>query len=554
MIQPLKNQNPTQLQKEVAKRRTFAIISHPDAGKTTLTEKLLLYSNAVDLAGAVRGRKSQRHATSDWMSIEQERGISITSTVLQFQYNNCYVNLLDTPGHQDFSEDTYRTLMAVDSAVMVLDAAKGIEAQTKKLFEVCRMRHIPILTFINKMDHVAREPLQLLDEIEKILGIPAVAINWPIGDGPTFQGVYDLQKDQVLRFNRTEHGQRKAPVTVSDVDDLALLQLLGKEAHSALREDVELLSIAGTSFDEKQYLAGDMTPVYFGSALNNFGVEPFLDALIQLAPPPQPRQLVDGDLAIPEQEDFSGFVFKIQANMNPKHRDSIAFMRICSGRFQKDMVVSHPRLGRNVRLTRPYQLFAQGRSSLEEAFPGDVLGLANPGLFTIGDSLSTGKLASFLPLPSFEPEFFALIRNKDTAKHKQFHKGIEQLVKEGAIQRLFALDDSQIHPLLAAVGKLQFEVVEARLKTEYNVEVEIEYLPYTGARRINADLQELAKISWPSGVMEVKDGNNQTVALFSSEWEIRRCIDKYPNITFQEFGFGVNNTWENKGDRNRPNR
>ena len=539
MTQQVDHHSITNLQREVARRRTFAIISHPDAGKTTLTEKLLLYSNAVELAGAVRGRKNQRHATSDWMAIEQDRGISISSAALQFEYNGYYINLLDTPGHQDFSEDTYRTLMAVDSAVMVVDAAKGIEAQTKKLFEVCRKRRIPILTFINKLDHPAREPLDLLDEIEKTLGIPTAAINWPIGDGPSFQGIYDLEKGQVLRFSRTEHGQRKSLVTVSDVDDPALLALLGESAHQTLQEDVELQTMAGGAFDKELFLAGELTPVYFGSALNNFGLEPFLEALIELAPPPKPRILSDEVTLVPESEDFSGFVFKIQANMNPKHRDSIAFMRICSGRFHKDMVVHHARLDRDIRLTRPYQLFAQDRVSLEEAFPGDVVGLANPGLFTIGDSLFTGKSMRFPPLPRFEPEFFALIRNKDTSKHKQFHKGVEQLEKEGAIQRFFPAYDSHVHPLLAAVGKLQFEVVEARLLSEYRVAVDIEFLPYIGARRVLCESQQLASIKYPSGVVCVEDRDKLPIVLFSSEWQGRRCSELNPDIVFAPFGIAA---------------
>ncbi len=527
-----------ELKAQVDRRRTFAIISHPDAGKTTLTEKLLLYSNAVDLAGSVRTRKNQRHATSDWMTMEQERGISITSTVLQFDYDGHTINLLDTPGHQDFSEDTYRTLIAVDSAVMVLDAAKGIEAQTRKLFEVCRMRHIPILTFINKMDHMAREPLELLDEIEDILGIPAAAMNWPIGDGPTFQGVYDLINKRVLRFSRTEHGQRKAPLTVSDVDDPKLVEALGDKAHSTLREEIELLSVAGATFDEEQYRQGNMTPVYFGSALNNFGVEPFLQELIRLAPPPQPRQTIKETTIDPAQAAFSAFVFKIQANMNPKHRDSVAFVRICSGKFEKDMAVEHPRYPKGLRLTRPYQLFAKERVSLEEAYPGDVVGLANPGLFAIGDTLYTGTPVEFQPLPRFQPEFFAAVRNKDSSKHKQFHKGLDQLVREGAIQRLFRADQSHV-PLLAAVGELQFQVLEARLATEYNVQIEIEFLPYTAAKRIIGNAETLEKVAWPNRAMHVIDEEDNPVVLFGSEWELRFCRDKHAHldVRFEDLGF-----------------
>ena len=535
MAQPATQTQLSEIAAEAARRRTFAIISHPDAGKTTLTEKLLLYSNAVELAGSVRTRKNQRHAKSDWMAIEQERGISITSAALQFDYGGCRFNLLDTPGHQDFSEDTYRTLLAVDSAVMVLDAAKGIETQTKKLFEACRLRRIPILTFINKLDQPAQEPLHLLDEIEKLLGIPAVAQNWPIGDGPDFQGVFDIHSQQVLRFQRTAHGQHRADVIVRSIDDPQLDELLGSGPAATLRDDVELLTIAGEGFDKAQFLAGDMTPVYFGSALNNFGLEPFLEALLTLAPPPRPHRVEEGFLVAPEDPEFTAFVFKIQANMNPKHRDSIAFARVCSGKFEKDMSVQHPRLNRTIRLTRPYQLFAQDRTSLETAYPGDVVGLANPGLFTIGDSLSTGRTVTFPPIPSFEPEFFARIHNRDTAKHKQFHKGIEQLEKEGAIQRLTPENDPHVHPLLAAVGQLQFEVVEARLKSEYNVNVDLQYLPYTGAKRIQGSPEAIEAIQWPNGVVYAEDKQGRPVALYTSQWQMNRCVERNPDVRFRPF-------------------
>ncbi len=529
-----------QLQEEVQRRRTFAIISHPDAGKTTLTEKLLLYGNAVEMAGSVRTRKNHRHARSDWMAMEQERGISITSTVLQFEYQDCCINLLDTPGHEDFSEDTYRTLMAVDSAIMVIDAAKGIEPQTRKLFEVCRMRRIPILTFVNKMDHLAREPLELLDEIENVLGIPAAAMNWPIGDGPTFQGVYDLQAGQVLRFSRTEHSQHKAPLTVSDLGDPALLSALGDAAHAQLVEDIDLLQGAGMPFDPELYGAGKLTPVYFGSALNNFGVEPFLQELIRLAPPPQPRAAEDGSPVIPANEEFSAFVFKIQANMNPKHRDSVAFARICSGRFAKDMLVKHPRHKKGLRLSRPYQVFAQERVSLEEAYPGDVIALANPGLFAIGDTIYTGNRVEFQPLPRFQPELFAAVRNQDTSKHKQFHKGLEQLVREGAIQRLYPADESNV-PLLAAVGELQFQVLKARLRTEYNVEVELEFLSFTAAKRVLGRAEDIRQVKWPYRIMHAKDDDGTPVALFASQWDLRQCLERHAELDFrlEDLGFTV---------------
>ena len=528
----------TEISQEVAKRRTFAIISHPDAGKTTLTEKLLLYSGAVDLAGAVRTRKNQRHATSDWMAIEQERGISITSSVLQFEYGNCWFNLLDTPGHQDFSEDTYRTLMAVDSAVMVLDAAKGIEPQTRKLFDVCRMRRIPILTFINKLDHPSQHPLELLDEIEKVLKIEAVAMNWPIGDGADFQGVYDIAEARVLRFERTRHGQFRAPVNVRDIDDPQLVELLGEEACARLREEVELISIAGKGFDLESFLNGDATPVYFGSALNNFGVQPFLDALVSLSPPPGARKAGE-QIVNPDDPDFSGFIFKIQANMNPKHRDSVAFIRICSGTFTKDMSVDHPRLGRKIRLSRPYQLFAKERTTVAEAYPGDVIGLSNPGLFAIGDTVYTGRPVRFPPMPTFDPELFALLRNTDTSKYKQFHKGIDQLEREGAIQRFTRIDDLQLHPILGAVGQLQFDVVKTRLELEYGVDAIIEPLPYTIARRVDADEAIWQSMRWPSETLLVRDRNGDRVALFATQWQAQRCAENNPNARLTPLGHAV---------------
>ncbi len=365
------------LQQGVARRRTFAIISHPDAGKTTLTEKLLLYAGAVNQAGSVRARKNQRAATSDWMAMEQQRGISITSTVLQFEYKDCVFNLLDTPGHRDFSEDTYRTLMAADSAVMVLDSAKGIEPQTKKLFEVCRQSNLPILTFINKLDHVGRDPLELLDEIEQVLNLRVSPLNWPIGSGEAFQGVFDLQAQQVLLFERTVHSQYRAPVKVTDLADPLLAETIGERACQRLREDAELLAGAGAPFDREAFLAGTLTPVFFGSALNNFGVEPFLAALVALAPSPRPRESDRGWIA-PTSPAFSGIIFKIQANMDPQHRDTMAFLRVCSGRFEKDMLVHHPRLGRKVRMSRPHRLFARDRETVDEAYPGDVIGFSNP--------------------------------------------------------------------------------------------------------------------------------------------------------------------------------
>jgi len=520
------------LTREVARRRTFAIISHPDAGKTTLTEKLLLYTGAVDLAGSVRARRQQRSATSDWMAIEQERGISITSTVLQIDYQGYRLNLLDTPGHQDFSEDTYRTLMAVDSAIMVLDSAKGIEPQTKKLFEVCRLRQIPILTFINKLDHDGRDPLDLLDEIERVLDLRAAPMNWPIGRGPGFQGVYDLAGRAVLRFERTEHGRRRAPVQVGNLDDPLLARLLGDHAYAQLREDIDLLAGAGTVFDQAAFLAGAVTPVFFGSALNNFGVEPFLRALLQLAPPPAPRPSTQG-LVHPTDAAFSGFVFKIQANMDPKHRDQMAFLRVCSGRFHKDMLVHHPRLGRTIRMSRPHRLFARERDTIEEAFPGDVVGLSNPGLLEIGDTLCTGTPRSFMAIPRFPPERFALLRLRDTSRYKQFHAGLAQLEAEGVIQVLHAAYSQRREPMLAAVGELQFDVVQARLAAEYTVGVTIEPLALTCARWIEGNPSAIARVHWPTGSLVAQDRNHAPVVLFPNEWSLHYAINHYPNIRFR---------------------
>ncbi len=533
MTQELSTASTQRLDYEVARRRTFAIISHPDAGKTTLTEKLLLYVGAIDQAGAVRARKNQRHAVSDWMSIEQERGISITSTALQFEYQGYLCNLLDTPGHQDFSEDTYRTLMAVDSAIMVLDSAKGIEAQTKKLFEVCRRQNLPILTFINKLDHPGRDPLELLDEIESVLSIEPVPMNWPIGSGTDFQGVYDLERHQVLRFERTAHGRHRAPVTVGSLDDPRVAAMLGDTPYARLCEDAELVQMAGASFDRQRFLAGQLTPIYFGSALNNFGVERFLEALVGLAPEPQPRESSQGRIQ-PTQEAFTGFVFKIQANMDPKHRDRMAFLRVCSGRFEKDMAVYHPRLGRSIRMSRPHRLFAQDRETVEEAYPGDVIGLSNPGLFNIGDTVCTGQPMQFAPIPRFQPEHFGILRNMKLDKYKQFNKGVEQLQEEGVIQIFYALDAMRREPIVAAVGQLQFDVVVARMEAEYNVEAMVQPTEYTVARWVSGDEKKIDEVNWSSQCLRVRDQEERLVVLFNSAWQLNYYIERNPDLRFLE--------------------
>ncbi|HEY0144423.1 MAG TPA: peptide chain release factor 3 [Thermoanaerobaculia bacterium] len=524
-----------ELSREVARRRTFAIISHPDAGKTTLTEKLLLYGGAIEEAGSVRARKQQRHTTSDWMAMEQSRGISITSTVLQFEFEGAVLNLLDTPGHQDFSEDTYRTLAATDSAVMVLDGAKGIEPQTRKLFEVCRMRHIPILCFVNKLDQPAKDPFELLSEIERELKVSVVPMNWPIGDGPSFQGVYDLRNQQVLRFERTKHGASIAPVTVSGLDDPTLEDAIGPTAWQDLRDAAELLDGAGASFDRKQFEYGRVIPVFYGSAVNNFGVEPFLRAVIELAPPPSPRHAKqkgeDFELE-PTSDNFTGFVFKIQANMDKRHRDRLAFMRITSGVFEKDMPVQHARLKREVRMTRPHRLFARERETIERAYPGDVIGFVNPGLFQIGDAVSSAEPIEFDRIPRFAPEHFATLRAKQVTRQKQFQKGLEQLEEEGAMQVFTLHEGLRSEPILAVVGELQFEVLQSRLETEYNVETTLMQLPYKLARWVDRDIDEVARMTLPSKSRVATDSAGKAVVLFTSSWELEYAEKENPGVTF----------------------
>ena len=443
--------------------------------------------------------------------------------------------LLDTPGHRDFSEDTYRTLMAVDSAIMVLDSAKGIEAQTQKLFEVCRRQNLPILTFINKLDHPGRDPLELLDEIERVLSIEPAPMNWPIGSGADFQGVYDLEGKQVLRFERTAHGRHRAPVTVGNLDDPSVAAMLGESAHRRLCEDTELLQMAGATFNADRFLAGRLTPVYFGSALNNFGVEQFLDALIGLAPAPQPRDSSAGRIH-PTQAEFTGFVFKIQANMDPKHRDRMAFLRVCSGRFEKDMSVFHPRLGRSIRMSRPHRMFAQERETVEEAYPGDVIGLSNPGLFNIGDTVCTGQPMQFAPIPPFQPEHFGTLRNLKLDKYKQFNKGVEQLQEEGVVQIFFDVDGIRREPIVAGVGELQFDVVVARLASEYNVETMVQPIGYTVARWVLGEEKVIEQVAWSSQCLRVRDREGRLVVLFNSAWQANYYVEHNPQLQFLEIG------------------
>jgi peptide chain release factor 3 len=530
----------TTLEAAVEKRRTFAIISHPDAGKTTLTEKLLLYGGAINTAGQVAARKRARQATSDWMELERERGISITSTVLQFPYKGHTLNLLDTPGHQDFGEDTYRTLLAADSAVMLIDAAKGVEPQTKKLFEICRTRRIPLFTFINKMDRPSRDPLELLDELEKVLGIGTYPINWPIGSGPTFRGVYDRRSHDVHFFERTEHGAKRAPTRVTDLDDPAFATLTDETTYREFRDSLELLDGAGTDFDASRLMSGAATPVFFGSAVTNFGVALFLDGFLAMAPAPRARSATraghtESELISPVSEEFSGFIFKIQANMDPRHRDRIAFLRVCSGKFERDMTVRNARTGKDVRVTRAMKLFASEREVVEEAFAGDVVGLANPGTFAIGDTLCTGETLAFDRIPSFAPEHFASVRNIDTGSYKSFGKAVAQLSEEGAIQVFYASDLSRTEPIFAAVGELQFEVAKYRMASEYNVKTEFYRLPFSLARRVRGEADAIAAATWPSNAKLVVDTAGTPVALFESEWSVRLAQDWNPTLQFESF-------------------
>ncbi len=512
-----------EIEEAVSKRRTFAIISHPDAGKTTLTEKLLLYSGAILTAGMVKGRKGRKAAASDWMAMEQERGISITSSAMQFTYKDTIINVLDTPGHEDFSEDTYRTLTAADCAIMVIDASKGVEKQTLKLFEVCRLRQIPVLTFINKMDMPGRDPIDLMNEVENILQIHSYAMNWPIGTGKEFQGVFDREKNECIFFTKTSVGGAQK----AQMERLPLSQAKERIGDwKQIEEDLELLDIAGNPFTKEDFLAGKVTPVFFASALTNFGVEPFFDAFIHLAPPPSARKADrTGGTEIeidPVKHTFSGYIFKLQANMDRRHRDSMAFLRICSGKFEKDLVVKHHRLQREIRLSRPAKLVAGERVTLESAYPGDVIGVINPSLFQIGDTLSLTGGFQYKPLPQFQPEIFAKLYPKDVSKRKSFDKGILQLEGEGAIQML----KTEADLIFAAVGKLQFEVMQYRLKDEYQVDTTLTLLPYQCSAWILGDCQTF-KLS--TSALLVKDRLNRPMALFTSIWDKEYCIKQNPN-------------------------
>ena len=518
----------------IQKRRTFAIISHPDAGKTTLTEKFLLYGGAIALAGSVKGKKNSRHAVSDWMEIEKQRGISVTSSVLQFQYEGFCINILDTPGHQDFSEDTYRTLMAADSAVMVIDASKGVENQTRKLFKVCVMRDIPIFTFINKMDREARNPFDLLEEIEAELGIQTYPINWPIGCGKDFKGVYDRQNNQIISFGASD-GKHQAEAKISGLEDPDLEKIIGPYLHAQLKEDVELLDGAGYEFDMDAVRHGKLSPVFFGSALTNFGVEPFLEEFLRMTSSPLPRKTEEGEVD-PFDPDFSAFVFKIQANMNKAHRDRIAFIRICSGKFEKNMEVLHQQGGKKLRLSQPQQIMAQEREIIEEAYAGDIIGIFDPGIFSIGDTLcSPSKKIRFEGIPTFAPEHFSRIRQMDTMKRKQFVKGISQIAQEGGIQIFQELNGGMEEVIVGVVGTLQFDVLEYRLKHEYNVDIRLEGLPYQYIRWIDNEGIDPKKLTVTSDTKKIQDLKGRHLLLFTNEWNIRWALEHNEGLVLTDF-------------------
>lgn len=521
------------LHQQVEKRRTFAIISHPDAGKTTLTEKLLLYGGAIRQAGSVKARKAERHATSDWMEIEKQRGISVTSSAMQFSFNGFNINILDTPGHQDFSEDTYRVLVAADSAVMLIDAAKGVEEQTIKLFKVCRMRGIPIFTFVNKMDRAAKDPFQLMDELENVLGIHACPVNWPIGTDGDFQGVYHRDTNQIELYFGGDHGKVKAGKTEIALDDPALPGMLDKHYLSRLHDEIELLDEAGDAFDLDAVRAGQLTPMFFGSAVTNFGVEPFLERFLQYTPPPLPRESDQG-MVEPDDERFSAFIFKIQANMNPAHRDRLAFLRIVSGEFRKGMTVWHSGSGKEIQVKQPQQFMADEREGIETAYPGDIIGLFDPGIYHLGDTLCVGRKIRFEKIPVFAPEHFARVRPLDSMKRKQFVKGIMQLSEEGAIQTFVRTETGREDFLVGVVGVLQFDVLTYRLKSEYGVDLVVEQLPFRYVRWVTDTAIPVAELKLTSTSGRAQDAEERDVLLFENEWSIRLAQENNKGLELSE--------------------
>ena len=530
------------LSDQISSRRTFAIISHPDAGKTTLTEKLLLYSGSIQTAGSVKGKSSSKHAVSDWMDIEKERGISVTSSVLQFNYDGCCVNILDTPGHQDFSEDTYRTLMAADAAVMVIDAAKGVEAQTKKLFKVCTLRHIPIFTFVNKLDREARDPFDLMEEIESVLGIGTYPMNWPIGSGRNFRGVFDRQTRHVLAFEGEGRGNstKKVAEIEAELGDSALDELIGENNHENLMGDIELLDGAGDELNLDDVAVGKLSPVFFGSALTNFGVEPFLKEFLRLAP--SPRAYIDQETEQPVEPtcpDFSGFIFKIQANMDKNHRDRIAFVRICTGKFERGMEAFHVQGGKKLKLATGTSMMADDRAIVDEAYAGDIVGLFDPGIFSIGDTVCAGKTRVRYPaIPTFAPEIFARITQVNTLKRKQFVKGMEELAQEGAIQIFREPGFGMESVIVGVVGVLQLEVLEQRLKSEYGVEVRRQPLPYSDIRWImnDPDTINIPALNVTRDTLRVKDMRGKNLLLFTSPWNVNWAVERNPDLVLSEVG------------------
>jgi len=535
---------PAAAAREISRRRTFAIISHPDAGKTTLTEKLLLYGGAIGLAGSVTSKKEQQSTSSDWMAMEKERGISVSSTVLQFEYNGCYVNLLDTPGHHDFSEDTYRVLSAVDAAVMVIDAGKGIEAQTLKLFDVCRRRGVPIFVFVNKMDRPSRPPLELMDELEDVLKLEPAPVNWPLGDGPRFKGVYDRKKGEVNLFERTSGGSFKAPLEVAGIEDELVREALGEELHETVTQEVEMLDELTSPLDMERVLAGEQMPIYFGSAMNNFGVQNMLEGFLEMAPAPNGR-VSEGTMIEPKEDRFSGFVFKIQANMNPRHRDRAVFVRIVSGVFERDMQVIDQRSGKKVRLANAQKLFGQDRETLDTAYAGDILALVGNYNFLIGDTLTSDPSLVYKEMPRFTPECFTYIRNSDTANIKRYRAGIEQLMKEGVAQSYFIHGSVERVPLLGAVGPLQFEVLQARLISEYSVETRLESSPWSVVQWFEEKVRDTMrremdppKVQLPSGSAVAQDQDGNWVVLLSSKYLVTNLHERNEHLVFRDHASG----------------
>ena len=522
------------LAREIARRRTFAIISHPDAGKTTLTEKLLLYGGAIHLAGAVKARRAQRHAVSDWMQLEQERGISVTSSAMQFEYDGFRINLLDTPGHEDFSEDTYRTLVAADSAVMLLDNRKGVEERTRQLFAVCRRHRTPIFTFVNKCDRVGEDPLRIVSDVEADLGIRCHPVTWPIVRDGQFAGVYDRRQGEIHLFDRDiHHGAREAAANVRPLDGADVPALLGEEAHAQLLHDIQLLDEAGHPFSEEEVTSGELTPVFFGSALTNFGVEPFLREFLELAPPPRARESTAGPVE-PARAAFTGFVFKIQANMDPKHRDRVAFVRVCSGHFTAGMDVTHVRTGKAIRLSSPQQFLARERSAIDEAWPGDVIGIMDRGTLRIGDTLSAAGDLEFAGIPRFPPERFARAVPLDPMRRKQFDRGLRELTEEGAAQVFYTETEAGPAPIVGAVGMLQFDVMRFRLEHEYGAPCRFEPITHRFPRWVTGDQQRIRRLAAGGRFLRVYDATGHPMLLFEDEWTLRRTLQEETQVVFHE--------------------